>query len=287
MDLLGSLSDWLTHENLPTDFETKPVEEIDHLLSQFFLHARKKNGDPFSASALLAIRTALTRHLKGPPFHRNITLATDVRMKQSQIIFEQQLAQAGMSQSITKAERLTPEDYAKLYQSGVLNNYNPTSLLYKVWFELQWHFGRPGGRKSWSSIPADSFVFDSDEKGEFVYMRSILLSEGFSFSAGTSSRMYSQTGPLCPVHSLRLYLEKRNPLCDAFLQVPEKAFIRDGCSWYKAESLKEYKLSCLMKTISAKAQLSKIYTNLSVLPLMHMQSETSSTSLSTSSHPHT
>lgn len=263
------------------------MEEIDHLLSQFFLHARKKNGDPFSASALLAIRTALTRHLKGPPFYRNITLATDIRMKQSQNSFEQQLVQAGMSQSITRAERITPEDYTKLYQSGILNNDDPTSLLYKVWFELQWHFGRPGGRKSWSSIPADSFVFDSDEKGEFVYMRSILYSEGLSFSSGTFGRMYSQPGPLCPVRSLQLYLEKRNPLCDAFLQVPEKAFTKDSCSWYKAESLKEYKLSCLMKTISTKAQLSKIYTNLSVLPVVHMQSETSSTSLPSSSRSQT
>ena len=276
---------------MPTDFETKQVEEIDHLLSQFFLHARKKNGDPFSASALLAIRTALTRHLKGPPFYRNITLATDVRMKQSQNSFEQQLAQAGMSQSITKAERITPEDYTKLYQSGVLNNDNPTSLLHKVWFELQCHFGRPGGRKSWSSIPADSFVFDSDEKGEFVCMRSILHFEGFSFAAGTCARMYARAGPLCPVRSLQLYLGKRNPLCDAFLQVPDRAFLKDARSWYKAESLKEYKLGSLMKTISAKAQLSKIYTNLSVLPLLHcMQSETStssSTSLSSLSHSQT
>ncbi|XP_076468968.1 uncharacterized protein LOC143299566 isoform X1 [Babylonia areolata] len=264
---LSHFRDWLAQENMPTDFETKPVEEIDSMLSQFFLHARKKNGDPFSVSALLAMRTALTRHLKGPPFYRNITLATDIRMKRSQSSFEQQMAQAGMCQSVSKAERISPEDYTRLYQSGVLSNGDPTSLLYKVWFELQWHFGRPGGRKSWSSIFPDSFVFDADLNGEFVYVRSFLFSNSFGGEM-SSRRMYAQGGPMCPVRSLQLYLEKRNPHCEAFLQEPEKNVSREALIWYKPEGLKEYKLSCLMKILSSKARLSKVYTNLSVLPLI-------------------
>lgn len=264
----------------------KAVEEIDRLLSQFFRHACKKNGEPFSASALLAIRSALTRHLKGPPFYRNITVATDTRMKRSQNSLEQRLSQAGMLQPVSKAERITQEDYTKLYQSGLLNSDNPTSLLYKVWFELQWHFGRPGGRKSWSSIPASCFVFDSDEKGEFVYMRSVEFQEGSGLYTGSSHRMYAQGGPLCPVYSLKLYLSKRNALCDAFLQVPDKAFIKEAQSWYQAEGLKEYKLASFMKTISAKAQLSKTYTNLSILPLFQSPVVASGTGLSCPPYSH-
>lgn len=167
---------------------------------------------------------------------------------------------------IKQVEPILPEDYILLYQSQVLSDSSPTSLLYKVWFELQWHFGRPGGRRTWNVVPANSFVFDADENGEFVFIRPIGNDEGLGFHTSKESmrRMYATGATNCPVRSLQKYLEKRNPLCDMFLQTPRKQFLEKDKVWYLPEGLKDHKLKYMMKHLSKIANLSKMYSNLSV-----------------------
>lgn len=242
------------------DFERRLPEDIDALLANFFQKARKKNGKPFSSSALIAFRTALTRYLNEPPFFRNIKLAQDARFTKSNTILHKQIAQ--MREVVKQVESITPEDHLLLYRSGVLGDRHPTCLLQKVWFELQWHFGRPGGRRSWAAVPPDCFIFATDSGGEFVSLRPLGGEEGFLYEK--ARKMYAAGGPNCPVQSLKKYLEKRNPFCSAFLQTPNKHFQEENDVWYFPEAMKDSKLKYLMKHLSKQARLSKIYSNLSV-----------------------
>ena len=67
----------------------------------------------------------------------------------------------------------------------------------------------------------------------------------------------------CPVKSLKLYLEKLNPKCDAFFQRPRK---KPSCadSWYNNQVVGMTSLKEMMKINSQEANLSIVYTNHSI-----------------------
>ncbi|KAJ8298939.1 hypothetical protein KUTeg_022999 [Tegillarca granosa] len=163
---------------------------------------------------------------------------------------------------------MTTDDINQLMESGVLTNDNPLGLFRKVWFDLTLHLGC-GGQAALRALTKDSFVTETDERGR----RYIRLNHNIQGQRDRScmemqywnwdGRMYELPGdPNCPVHSMELYLAKRNPHKDAFFQRP-KTHYNSGSLWYESP-VGHGVLASLMSKMSEDSCLSRAYTNSSV-----------------------
>ena len=59
------------------NFEYLQSTEMDHLLQQFYTEVHTKEGNDYSKSTLIGLRTALNHYLTSPPISRNINLMKD------------------------------------------------------------------------------------------------------------------------------------------------------------------------------------------------------------------
>ena len=73
-----------------------------------------------------------------------------------------------------------------------------------------------------------------------------------------------QDDPMCPVHSLDMYISKLNPECDAFFQQPKKQTTEGHLAWYERREVGINTIGNIMKALSKHAQLSREYTNHSI-----------------------
>ena len=159
---------------------------------------------------------------------------------------------------------LTNADVERLYSSGTLSDKNPQTLLYKVYFELSLHCARRGC-EGLRDLRRESFILCRDENGhQYVTLAYHELEKNHQGvnrkESDRDPRMYEQLNdPNCPVASFKKYVAKLNPGCDAFFQRPKTTANSD--IWYVNCPIGKNKLSTMMKEISGKAQLSRVYTN--------------------------
>lgn len=162
------------------------------------------------------------------------------------------------------------EDIHTLMRSGLLTNGNPIGLFRKVWFDLVIHLGI-GGQAGMRGLSEDSFISEVDEKGRRFYRlnRNINVDKSRSCMEMQywcwESRMYELPADShCPVKTLDLYLEKRNPQKRAFFQRPKSHFgAHQGAIWFESP-VGHSSLACMMSRMSEEAGLKRIYTNSSV-----------------------
>ena len=111
----------------------------------------------------------------------------------------------------------------------------------------------------------ESFILCRDENGhQYVTLAYHELEKNHQGvnrkESDRDPRMYEQLNdPNCPVASFKKYVAKLNPGCDAFFQRPKTTANSD--IWYVNCPIGKNKLSTMMKEISGKAQLSRVYTN--------------------------
>ena len=173
------------------------------------------------------------------------------------------LKQQGLDKTVHKSA-IWEEDFKKLYSSGVLGNETPETLLNKVFVEISLHFCRRG-REGLRELKKTSFVRKTDCNGK-VYI-SLGFNELEKNHQGFDKRdvqeepwMYEQEGEHCPVRSFDLYVSKLHRRCEAFFQRPDPNF-KCKNTWYVNAPLGKNTLCEMMKKMSSKAELSKVYTN--------------------------
>ncbi|XP_035824961.1 uncharacterized protein LOC101859451 isoform X3 [Aplysia californica] len=243
--------EWLTNHGMSPEFEIFTETQLNQMMAGFYTTGQKKGGAPFSATALLAFRTAVNRHLN--KCGRQISLATSHAFKESNAV----LARI-QSTSVRISKTISVGDIKLLYSNGTLSNSNPQSLLHKVWFELQIHFR---AKIDWSQVSAEQFFFSHDPLGRVVVTWN---TRGYG-NCNEVTMIEPNGGPYCPVQSLRLYLQHRNRSHKAFLQVPVARLDSPSSAWYLPEEVRDHKEKQMMKKISALGKLSQIYTNACVL----------------------
>ena len=232
-------------------FEDFTDEQLDQMLLGFYTSGLKKDGSSFSATALLAFRTALNRYLQKRGRITNI--ATSHSFKQSNAVLSRL-----MSTSVKVNKTIRIPDIKLMYTSGTLSNSTPESLLYKVWFELQMNFR---SKLDWSRVLADHFYFSHTALGKLV----VTWNTCGLGNCDQVTVIEADEGCYCPVSSLRLYMKQRNPAGKVMLQVPASKDLQAKGVWYLPEDVRDYKEKSFMKRISALAKLSQTYTNACVL----------------------
>ena len=259
-------SDWLSDHGFDTGFEGEEASVLASKLRRFYADLRQKTGEVYKRSFLVNVRAGINRHLISPPFERKINLMHDVEFQSANQVFYgviRMLKQQGLDKTGHKSA-IWEEDFKKLYSSGVLGNETPETLLNKVFVEISLHFCRRG-REGLRELKKTSFVRKTDCNGK-VYI-SLGFNEleknhqGFDKrDVQEEPRMYEQEGEHCPVRSFDLYVSELHPRCDAFFQRPDPNFKRKN-TWYVNAPLGKNTLCEMMKKMSSKAELSKVYTN--------------------------
>jgi hypothetical protein len=155
-------------------------------------------------------------------------------------------------------------DMARFYESGVLCNNNPVALQRKVFLEISFHFGRRG-REGWRGMTRESFCIKKDAEGrEYLTMSYNEHDKNHADAENKIQCMYANPeSDLCPLKSYKLYLEKLNPHCNAFLQRPLPNY-HGRQVWYANAPLGVNTIATMMKGISQDAGASRIYTNHSI-----------------------
>lgn len=177
-----------------------------------------------------------------------------------------QLRESGQDKTQHK-QPIAAGDMSKMYSSGVLSNENPLSLQRKVYVELSIHFGRRG-REGLRELTKNSIIIKKDDLGrEYATLAYNEIEKNHQAHMPKDQEkrqiMYSQPDDInCPIKSLKLYLDKLNPKCEAFFQRPKNKINKEAEEpWFENKCLGIHKLESMMKSISKDAQLSEVYTN--------------------------
>ena len=194
-----------------TEFETLDEKELDNLLTQFYPEARKKNGEKYSKSSLIGIRASISRHLTSPPFKKNFKIMDCQSFVQSnRMLFAviKDIKKDGLDKS-RHYPAINELDLAKVKESKAFNQQDAKQLQEKVFFDLQYNFGRRG-RENLKNFKKSTFLFKVDDSGrEYVEMsfNEATKNHPNAESLNIKTRMYSHNElDNCPIKSLRKYL---------------------------------------------------------------------------------
>ncbi|XP_032912976.1 activating transcription factor 7-interacting protein 1 isoform X3 [Catharus ustulatus] len=260
------LKQWLAKNGKDPSFELVPVSELNDILREFYYTVRNHDGNTYSVASYKSMRAGLNRHLKMPPYNRQICLMKDKEFASANMVFVSVLKMLRM-QGKDETHHHPPiaaEDLRKIKQSGVLGLHSPLALVNKVWFDLQLHFAKRG-REILRDLAPDAFVVEKDKNGRRYAMFRYPGKGKNGEDPHKMGKMYDMPGdPNCPVFSLELYLSKLPPEPPAFYLHPLKLTseqMQEQPVWYKREPMGVNYLGTMMPRISVAARLSQRYTN--------------------------
>ena len=264
-----ALADWLRRRSLKEEtVRAMTLPQLDALLCSFYREVRKRDGTPLKEHALKRVRTGLMRYLSTMFKMRAYIVLQD--MMESNKVYTEMLSK----QPSKSTQMLSQADCTFLRGHKALGTDNPVSLLKKVWFELQLHFGarRWSPREMWPEVFV--FITDDDEKEYVILDRDqIAKSHLKSDIKGmlVRRRMEAIGGPLCPVGALKLYLSKRVLVPDKpsekvpFLQKPNLLWTQGSQRvWYTSTEVSLSKNHSFIRDLCEEVQLNKVYTNMSL-----------------------
>ena len=238
--------------------------ELNEALAKFYLEARTSKGEQYSRSALLGFRNSIERHLNNnsrvvkiskKPFFQNAKLRINRREGK---------------ENVKHKPIIEAADLARVQSSEFTSMNTPAGLQRRVCFFISLYWCRRG-REGQRELTRSSFEFLKDGEGrEFVMMthdeatKNHPGGETDKQSSERETRLYSTGKPDDAFASVKQYVSKLNPLCNAFFQRPRPRIRSEDPVWYENKPLGVNSLGNMMKSISTGCNLSKICTNHSV-----------------------
>ena len=257
---------------MPQEFEDLPLDDLADVLRQFYGTVLNKNGKEYSRSGLINLRSGLNRHLHAPPHKKNFDLMNDKLFTQANLVFTGRMRDNKEKGLDTSTPR-TPMDQADVerlfneyFPKTVGDNLDTEVLLHKVFFDIMYYTGRRG-KEGLRNLTKESFQVKTAADGkkfiEITFNEKTKKNQGDSMSTGVNALHNDhhviteiKNSPLCPVESYKRYLDLLNPAISAFFQHPSK-----NKKGFNKEAIGKKTLGVMMKEVSEKAKLSRIYTN--------------------------
>ncbi|CAG2238265.1 unnamed protein product [Mytilus edulis] len=224
--------DWCRSNGNLRLVEDVPAEELDVLLSRFYIGVRRKDGEEYEPGTLTGVQNSIDRHLKDNK--SMIDIKKDKLFDHSRKILE------------TKP--------------------NPTSLLNTVWFNNGVFFAFRGRQEHSTLLLGDLEIKKMPKGLEFVEFNERTTKTRTGAKAGderpVAPKMFAQEdNDNCPIRLLKLYLSKRpsdlkNDPNSRFYLRPLVNVNVDTEVWYSHQPLGKNKLGEMMKMMANQAQLS-------------------------------
>ena len=83
--------EWLTERKKDVNFENLGMTELYDTLRAFYAEVRSTDGNLYSKSTVVGIRTSINRHLRAPPFDNKYSLMSDPSFHKSNQMFSAML----------------------------------------------------------------------------------------------------------------------------------------------------------------------------------------------------
>ena len=150
---------WISERKIKIDLKNILKSEFGAILRELHATIRTTKGEMYCISSYAGLRAGLNRYINEPPFGRMWNMMQDTEFTAANNVFKgflKQMRKAGTDKS-THHPPISSADQAILKGSDALHPSNPRSLLNKVWFDIQLHFGRRGSEGN-RHLKPDSFV---------------------------------------------------------------------------------------------------------------------------------
>ncbi|XP_056306979.1 uncharacterized protein zgc:174877 isoform X3 [Danio aesculapii] len=256
---------WLREKQLTIEFKTADKSEVNTILREFYGSIRTSKGELYGISSYVGLRAGLNRYVNDPPVSRAWNLMQDAEFRSANNVFKgvvKQIRRSGRDIT-THYPPITPEDQHILKHSTALDPGNPKGLLYKVWYDIQLHFGLRG-KEGNRHLQPDTFALNLDQSG-FKYFTMALHEEPKNMPEKDKKKrkaMFEEPGnPLCPVASLEKYLRKIPADAKALYLQPKRSYFLSDEIWYTGLPLGVNHLSQMLPKICKEAGTRTIYTN--------------------------
>ena len=232
-------TEWFTQQNFSTEFEKMTVDEMNRCLSRFYVSVRKTDRANYKKTSLLAIRAAIDRHLKSPPYNCKFSICDSnlfCEANKTLNSYLKHLANTGQIAGTVHKNPLTKAIIAKLYEEGELGPYNtldPCVLLQTAWFYISLHFGKRG-RENKAAMHRSVLRLVKTATGEEYFELNkaepgtVLTSKNHTGGLhGTEDHSDGKIFPLagsmkCPVNTIKAFLSHLNPESEALFQRPKE-----------------------------------------------------------------
>ena len=122
--------------------EQLPPEELDHLLSKFFIDVRKLNGEEYEPSTLTGVHRSVQRYLseKKSPVYILKDQAFE-RSRKTLAAKRKSLLKASKGNKPQATRALSNEEEDSLFEAGQFGDHSPDVLQRTIWWFLSMHFG--------------------------------------------------------------------------------------------------------------------------------------------------
>ncbi|XP_060591554.1 uncharacterized protein LOC132746434 [Ruditapes philippinarum] len=253
-----------------TEFESMSSTWLNDKLAKFYTDALSHEGTPYSTNILQTFRRALSLYLTSNCSSQNvrISISQDLEYNRSNEILTELVFTETQQNNGTVIDNvsypITEEDMKKLYTTRTLSDDDPTSLMWKVWFDITFHLCKGNlPRNFWRSLTKHSLVLESDVNGVFYSFADYV----YIPADEQPGKMYATPNEpeKCPVRSTSFYLSKLCANCDALFQCSKRSWHKFQERWYLPVPVSRDKLDKIMSKISEHAQLSMVYDSTCVI----------------------
>ena len=141
MNILQRYMKTINMENV--NIENLPPSELNHLLSKFFIHARKKDGEEYEPDTLSSYQRSIHRYLGDKKSKVNILKDEELEESRKVLVAKRRVLvhKHGKGNKPQAAEALSEIEEDALFNSGEFGDSNPSALQKVMWWLLSLHFG--------------------------------------------------------------------------------------------------------------------------------------------------
>ena len=256
-------------ENETRSLHQLPATELNDMLSRFVLAVRKKNGEEYEPSSLRDMLSSVQRHLNKHNYGLSVIDGIQFNGLRGALKSKQMdLKSQGKGNRTNKAEALTDEEVAKLYETGQLGLSSPGSLLNSLWFYNCVYFGLRGGKEEHRRVTWGDITLKVDNSGqEFIEYNErqtkTRTGENIRNIREKCPRAWSNPDDSnkCPVAAFKLFKEKRpmnySTSTDPYYIAPVTNDTNPDLTerWFLRQPVGVNKLSSLMTNMAKNAGL--------------------------------
>ncbi|XP_063443130.1 uncharacterized protein LOC134723448 [Mytilus trossulus] len=266
----NTLREYLRETAMDIRFEEYDEVRLNEILGQFYMNARKPDGNHYKISSLENIRYGINRYLRSPPYNKTFSIIKDAAFNNANVNFKaatSELKRMGLG-TTDHYPSINETDLMKLYSSIYCATNTPSGLYTKVQFDIRMYFCRRG-QENMHLMTKTTFGVETDPATGLKVVRKMedeMTKNHRETDKEESSGVMPEVKdlPYCPVSSFELYVLKLNPENNRLWQRPRSSFYSTDDTLYCHEPVGEKKLTVFMSDLSKSANLSQIYTNHSI-----------------------
>jgi hypothetical protein len=246
---------FLHTKNEKREIHNIPAKELNNLLSQFFISARKGDGEDYEPSTLKGQFCSFNRFLK-----HDLTKSVELCKTRDALTANQiELKKMGKGNGSNKPDVLTDEDVDAFFNSGQLGLSNSTSLLHTVWFFNTVYFGLRGVTEHYQMRWGDVKLCKDHLGNEYLQMNERNTKTRTGTDVKNKREIPQRTWDnvnnqsRCPVEAYKLYKSKRPP---NFCKADDPFYIQENTNpnksvrWFKCQIVGVNKLGSFMKIMA-------------------------------------